>query len=194
MQKIYITSDSHYGHKNIAGKSVSTWLGGYRNFSSVEETNDCIVDAMNVAKENDIIYHCGDWAFGGHHNIEIFRNKVRCKNIFLCLGNHDHHIPKYKHLFSGVFDKLERKIGNHFFTINHYAQRVWNESHRGAYHVYGHSHGTLPDDANALSLDVGFDTCLYGHKKHTMYDYEEIVEIIKQKTWKPVDHHNKETT
>jgi calcineurin-like phosphoesterase family protein len=35
--------------------------------------------------------------------------------------------------------------------------RVWNQSHRGALHLYGHSHGTLPDDANSKSFDVGVD-------------------------------------
>lgn len=199
MTNIYFISDTHYSHKNIVGPSISSWSSGYRDFDSMKDMNDCIVDAMNEAGPNDIIYHNGDWSFGGKENIRILRDRIRCKNIVLCLGNHDHHIAKYgnyeyKKLFSEIHTKLERKIGDVFFTLNHYAQRVWNESHHGAYHLYGHSHGTLPDDPNALSLDVGFDTCLYGHKKYTMYHYDEIVEIMKQKIWKPVDHHNERTT
>jgi calcineurin-like phosphoesterase family protein len=35
--------------------------------------------------------------------------------------------------------------------------RRWLGSNRGNYHLYGHSHGSLPDDPNSLSIDVGVD-------------------------------------
>ena len=41
--------------------------------------------------------------------------------------------------------------------ICHYAMRVWNGSHHGAWHLYGHSHWNLPDTPS-LSMDVGVDT------------------------------------
>ena len=31
-------------------------------------------------------------------------------------------------------------------------------SHHGAWHLYGHSHGNLPDTPTSLSMDVGVDT------------------------------------
>jgi len=36
--------------------------------------------------------------------------------------------------------------------------RVWNLSHHGSWHLYGHSHGNLPDTPTSLSMDVGVDT------------------------------------
>ena len=30
--------------------------------------------------------------------------------------------------------------------------------HRGSWHLYGHSHGRLPEVPNSLSMDVGVDT------------------------------------
>ena len=33
-----------------------------------------------------------------------------------------------------------------------------NRSHHGAWHLYGHSHGNLPDTRTSLSMDVGVDT------------------------------------
>ena len=40
----------------------------------------------------------------------------------------------------------------------HYAMRVWNRAHHGAWHLYGHSHGKLPEAPTSLSMDVGVDT------------------------------------
>ena len=31
-------------------------------------------------------------------------------------------------------------------VLCHYAMRVWQKSHYGAWMLYGHSHGTLPDN------------------------------------------------
>ncbi len=60
----------------------------------------------------------------------------------------------------------------------HYAMRVWNASHHGSWHLYGHSHGTLPDDITSLSFDIGVDS---QHYKPLSYD--EVKAIMSQKEW-----------
>jgi len=40
-------------------------------------------------------------------------------------------------------------------VLCHYSLRVWDRSHYGSWHLYGHSHGNLPPLEN--SLDVGVD-------------------------------------
>jgi uncharacterized protein len=55
-------------------------------------------------------------------------------------------------------DKDLRVLGSYPVVICHYAMRVWNRSHHGAWHRYGHSHGNLPDTPTSLSMDVGVDT------------------------------------
>ena len=52
----------------------------------------------------------------------------------------------------------ELRVGRHsqVLVLCHYALRVWDRAHYGAWHLYGHSHGTLP--AWGLSLDVGVDS------------------------------------
>src|SRR5688500_13363848 len=97
MSSIYFTSDTHYGHKNIASEKGSQWKSGWRMYNSVDEMNQELVKSINtVVKADDILYHLGDWSFGGIENIWKFRKQVNCQNIHLILGNHDHHIESNK--------------------------------------------------------------------------------------------------
>jgi len=62
--------------------------------------------------------------------------------------------------------------------------RVWNKSHHGALNLYGHSHGSLPDDPHALAIDVGVDC-----HNFTPISFEQVKKIMSKKTFKPIDHH-----
>ena len=75
------------------------------------------------------------------------------------------------------------KRGQHLVVLCHYALKVWNASHWGTYHLYGHSHGMLPDDPKSRSFDVGVDC-------HNFYPlaYEEMKGIMKQKEWVRPQH------
>ena len=58
-----------------------------------------IVKVWNqTVTEDDILYCLGDWSFGGLQNIWNFRKQLRCKNIHLCLGNHDSNIKNDKQI------------------------------------------------------------------------------------------------
>jgi hypothetical protein len=43
-------------------------------------------------------------------------------------------------------------------VLCHYAMRVWNRSHHGAWHLYGHSQGESPRNTHGA-----FDGCRSGH-------------------------------
>lgn len=95
-QNVYLTSDTHYSHKNIC-KATTSWEinrpGQVRDFKSLSHMNQTIVDNINlVVKEDDILIHFGDWSFGGIEQIWEFRKQIICKNIYLIFGNHDEHI------------------------------------------------------------------------------------------------------
>lgn len=100
-QKIWFTSDTHYGHKNIC-KGVTSWdlsaHGGeesVRDFKTLDEMNANLVDNINkYVAEDDYLVHLGDWSFGGAENIWKFRKQIICRNITFIIGNHDHHIAK----------------------------------------------------------------------------------------------------
>ena len=95
---IGFTSDTHTYHKNItAGETLWTETHRCRQFSTVEEMTDVIIDGINrELQSEDRLYHLGDWSFGGIERIWETRKRINCRNIFLCRGNHDHHIWKNK--------------------------------------------------------------------------------------------------
>lgn len=187
MTNIWITSDTHWSHTNIAGPSVSSWNKGYRDYGSVAEMNDAIVDSFNTrAGKDDLIYHLGDWSFGGKGKVVEFMDRLVCKNVILIYGNHDYNIRKhYKHLFLETHELLNRKIAGKRFILCHFALRVWEKSHHGSFHCYGHSHHSLPELGK--SMDVGW--CKFRRPLHI----DEVIETLSNREVQFVDHHSKET-
>ena len=178
---IFFTSDQHFCHANII-KYCN------RPFSSVEEMNEGLITNWNsVVKQQDTVYIVGDVIFAKDISIaeSIFKRLHGSK--VLIAGNHDKHMLKqerFRALFQSVHQLLEIKIGTQDITLCHYAMRVWNKSHHSAYHLYGHSHGSMPDDPHSLSIDVGVDCHNY-----TPISFDQVSEIMAKKQYKPVDHH-----
>lgn len=100
-QKVWVTSDTHYGHKNIV-QGVTDWpldSKTLRPFDTIDQMNDDIVNKINaIVGQDDYLLHLGDWSLGGIDNIWNFRRRIICNNIILVLGNHDHHIKKNRQL------------------------------------------------------------------------------------------------
>jgi hypothetical protein len=92
---------------------------------------------------------------------------MRCKNIFF--------IEAIK---TPALAKSQRSRINSSFLC-HDAMRVWHQSFRGAWHLYGHSHGRLPDEPAALSIYVGIDTHDYRR-----WHFDQIRSRMDQKTKK----------
>lgn len=139
--------------------------------SLINNINDCV-------KPNDILFHLGDWCMRRKDiNLDIidtaamYREKIKCKNIINIIGNHDPQNKKGEpnKKFSDIFNQCASLIKQSFDVICplskrnvhiimcHYAMRVWESSHHGTYHAFGHSHFTLDEDLKSLSCDVGVD-------------------------------------
>ena len=188
---IWITSDTHFGHTNIVGPEISSWKSGYRDFKSLHEMNMALVDGINkYVKEDDVLYHLGDWSFGGVQNILQFRKYIVCKNIHLILGNHDQHIVDKEvkfddtsfnpfELFSSVQDVLHLKLGKTEVFLSHYSHRVWNGSHKGVIHLYGHSHNSIPDYGR--SMDVGVDVAYRMFGEYRPFNIGDINRIMEKR-------------
>jgi len=198
---IFITADTHYGHKKLV-KGQTTWDddSGCRDFKTVDEMNDALVNNINaVVKPYDHLYHVGDFAFGrGDGPIIEFRNRINCKNVFLFLGNHDYRIrlrkSELRKLFLKVREKGTLKIDGLDVVFNHFPELIWDKHHYGAIHLYGHCHNSLADKNildrmfhNRKCMDVGVDT----HPEFRPYHFDEIKEIMNKKKILFLDHHTK---
>ena len=211
-QKIFFTSDTHYNHTNIC-RSVTNWrdengnvpINQTRDFKSLDHMNDYIVNSINSkVGENDILFHLGDWSFGGFENIEEFRNKINCKNIHLILGNHDHHIEKDKNgiksLFASVNEYLRLEVKmpltskmipakRYTFILMHYPIASWHNMSDGVIHLHGHVHLSPHQKVNVgKAMDVGCD----GNGMEP-YSIHEVVSLVGNRPNKclvlPQDHH-----
>lgn len=183
----YFTSDTHCGHSNIVS-GISKWepKDGCRQFSTLEEHDNTIIDNINsVVGENDILIHAGDFAFGGKDNIPKYRNFIRCKNIFLCKGNHDYKLWDYhRELFRETKLRFNLTFGKQLIVVDHYPLISWEEMGRGSYHLHGHCHQNLRFNNGSKMLDIGVE----GHN-YKPWSYNEIVEFMNSRQVISMDHH-----
>ena len=198
---IWFTSDTHWGHKNIV-KGCSDWgdLSRCRNFETQKEHDETIVKNINrVVGYDDILYHLGDWSFGGDDNIWRFRQRINCRIIHLVGGNHDHLIRKNKilstdkglinakDLFTTYHELYEKKIaGRYDIVFCHYAMETWHKASKGAWMLHGHSHGGLTKSPYK-KMDVGIDC----HPEFRPFHLEEVKEFMSTK--KLITHHERTT-
>lgn len=207
---IFFCSDPHYNHKNIC-EGVTDWPKGgdkTRKFETLEDMNSTIIKNINnKVFRTDHLFCLGDWSFGGFDAIKEFRDAVKCENVYLILGNHDHHIERNKNkiqdLFKWVGPYLELEVdypsshpifgvNRYNFSMFHYPITTWNNMRKGSIHLFGHVH--LSNEyklRGGKAMDVGFD----GNPKFEPYSLHEIATIMKDQPIKNIsipqehDHH-----
>lgn len=155
-QNLWFTSDTHYNHANICS-ATTKWIDPVtcREFKSLEHMNATLAGNINeLVGQDDILFHLGDWSFGGFEQIEIFRSRIACKNVHIITGNHDHHIERNKNncksLFSSVNKYVELSVKWNVgttlgtreanFVLMHFPIASWNNMALGAIHLHGHVH------------------------------------------------------
>lgn len=123
--KIFITSDTHFCHKNII-----KYTG--RPFKTIEEMNEVLIKNWNnKVKKDDLVIHLGDFGLGKEPDIRNIRNKLN-GTIILIKGNHDYKITK-KLNFLIIEGNL--KIGNIVFS-----HHPLLDIPKGFFNIHGHIH------------------------------------------------------
>lgn len=155
MSTVWFTSDEHFGHANIIDFC-------HRPFNGLEDMREKLIANHNsVVKPGDRVYHLGDMFWRTLSAGEALSIIYRLNGQhFYIRGNHEELIDKNKELREAfVWVRDVENLKNTGFPnvwLAHYAHRVWNGSHRGGYHLYGHTHNALPNDGS-LSFDCGVD-------------------------------------
>jgi calcineurin-like phosphoesterase family protein len=202
-QKLWFTSDTHYNHGNICS-STTKWTDPVtcREFKSLEHMNAHLVGNINeVVGQDDILFHLGDWSFGGFEQIELFRNQIVCKNVHIITGNHDHHIENNKEGIQSLFSSVNKYLnlvvkynvgtplmGDARFALMHFPIASWDNMARGAIHLHGHVHFEADKRIGmGKMMDVGCD----GNELYPI-EMSEVLKLMREQPIKSMftfDHH-----
>lgn len=180
---IFFTSDTHYGHTNIC-KSTSRWSdkSGCRDFKTLDDMNYHLVHQINkYVGHDDILFHLGDWSFGGESNIYNFRNQIVCNNIKLITGNHDGHINsgKYNEFFDTICRYDEVLIDKILLCLMHFPMSEWNDrEHNNVIHLHGHTHGSPRLKKISNRFDVGIDNAYKIYGEYKPFSWNEILKNV----------------
>lgn len=177
--KTFFTSDLHLGHARVIEYSQ-------RPFQNIEEHDEALIANWNrVVRPQDNLYFLGDLSFWPPRQAKELIARLNGRKHWI-RGNHDHDglVSACKEHFVWVRDLEKVRVadpsapqGWRHIVLCHYAMRVWTLRHHGAWHLYGHSHGSLPDDPESLSFDVGVDCHGYAP-----VEYETVKQIMARKT------------
>jgi len=183
--KMFFTSDTHWGHSNIIRFSN-------RPYRDVNHMNEELIKNWNeTVPEDGIVYHLGDVSLTNQGTTKDILDRLNGK-IYLICGNHEKSVLKSagcKDRFEWIKEKFELAVPseNQLITLCHYSHRVWNKSHHGKWHLYGHSHDSLSDWGK--SIDCGVDTAYRLLGEYRPFKFEEIKDILDKRVTSEVDHH-----
>lgn len=152
---IFFTADHHFAHENVVHYCA-------RPFRDADEMDAELIRRWNeVVGEDDTVYHLGDFTLSGRKAALGYFARLNGHKIVLRYEwHHDRKwLPKEGASFGGVeflppLVVLKMK-GYPPITLCHYAMAKWEKSHRGGWHLFGHSHGRFQSEGKML--DIGVD-------------------------------------
>lgn len=159
---IWFTSDEHIGHHNIVRFCK-------RPYADLTEMHTMLeLDHNRRVMRGDDVYHIGDmfWRTFGVQNAISYMNRLNGRHHYI-LGNHEELIEESEELrkcFAGIYPRNQiypEGAPKKGIVLDHYAGRVWHDSDKGSWQLYGHSHADLPEIDPLLAMDVGVDANNY---------------------------------
>nr|DAK03458.1 MAG TPA: metallophosphatase domain protein [Bacteriophage sp.] len=179
----FFTSDSHWGHKRIIELCK-------RPFKDVEAMNNSLIENWNkVVPKNGIVFHLGDFAFGGSELWNKVLDQLNGK-IYLILGNHDRGNLRENYIkkFELVTPQMQIEIEGRSIYLNHYPFLCyggsWRNPDSAVWQLFGHCHSgphVNGADNNRLDIlfpyqyDVGVD-----NNNYTPISWQQVKDKINQ--------------
>lgn len=140
--KLWFTSDTHFGHQNII-----KWCG--RPWETAEEMDKALIQEWNnVIPKDGVVFHLGDFCFGGALEWKNIRKSLNGK-IYLVMGNHDSSASQpMLSLFEKIYGGVARlRADKQEIWASHFPLLCWTGSERGSWNLFGHVHTMqVPDD------------------------------------------------
>lgn len=209
----YFTADTHFSHGNIlkycsrtkymSEEEIDLLSKNIRfnvSFDSVSRMNRELINNINsIVKPDDTLWHLGDFSFSARGKEYVtarkFREQINCKTVNLIWGNHDRY--GISNVFNRTFDKATVKINNQTIIMDHEAHIIWQKSHHGAWHLYGHSHSNAEEWLDKMmpgrrSIDVGVDNALKILGDYRPFSFKDLQKLFANKTGFSIDHHKEE--
>lgn len=144
MNRIFVTSDTHFGHSNIIKFEQEK-----RPYLTIRDHDLDLAARWNaVVKPEDTVWHLGDVFFGkkGH---EILGTLNGIKK--LVMGNHDHYDPNlYRRYFSKIYGAMS--FGG--AILSHVPVHPQQLEHRFKKCIHGHMHSKKLDDPRYVCVSV----------------------------------------
>ncbi len=163
--KIFVCSDTHFGHANIIRYCS-------RPFANANDMDNALIERWNSrVSEADIVYFLGDFAFTSIDRMKEIFARLHFSACYFVPGNHDKKLKDYWEF--SLCDRIDRveairsvdeaKIDGRHFVLCHYPMESWDRSFHGSIHLHGHCHST-PGNIKPSRLenryDIGVD--MYG--------------------------------
>lgn len=184
--KLYFSSDSHFGHFNICKYC-------HRPFESRSQMDsDLIANWNSVVPEDGVVVHCGDFMLPHKTSDKEYKkiwDKLNFKTLVLCRGNHDRidcgtYVYDDKTVF--VVDIAKIEVEGIDIMACHYPMLAYPAD----YQVFGHIHtlsdgtcygidGDVNDRLRKTQYDVGAD-----QNNYTPVSYWQLVDIFRNKAKK----------
>ena len=149
--RIFFTSDTHGNHESII-KFCN------RPFQNVEEMNKTLINNWNAkVGEDDLVFHLGDFAWGGSGVWKHFREQLN-GHIILIKGNHDvkQMSSTTEMLFDNVTQQMYIEIEGQKIYLNHYPLLCYAGTYRSkdslVWALNGHTH-IGPLSTNGLDFE-----------------------------------------
>jgi calcineurin-like phosphoesterase family protein len=155
----------------------------------LKNINDCV-------GPDDVLWHLGDFCFGPKDNIfriaQNYRRRINCAHINFIWGNHDRY--EIGPLFESTNHLYMANIDGQRIVLCHYAMAIWDGSHKGNVHLYGHSHSgaenwfsrVMPD---RKAFDCGVDNAYKLLGEYRPFSFDEVMKIMDTKKGQVIDHH-----
>ena len=193
--KIWFCSDLHFGHRNIVKfqKERREIMGITDDMTETEilkKHDEWIINMWNLTVDkHDHVYILGDLSFASSDDTRKILEKLK-GHKHLIIGNHDKSCQGLENYFVTVSQIKEFPIKKHqydfleeniYLVLCHFPMVAWNRRLHGAFHLHGHTHGSI-DDINIVSeelrVDIGLDSKI---ANFGLVDLETVYKFMKNK-------------